>query len=348
MGRTPAERQVEELIPNGDRFVGTAAADDAGRELAEDPTRAHHRTDRLSARRRFDDVECTVSHLLRLPHPALGGRRYGEALFRGIAARGISPGPDGVLEIGGGTGHVAEAVWRGDAGSFTGIRWTSLDLSPALLGAQRRRLLAIGAPAGSVPRGPHRAWTGVRADAVALPLGSRAFRGLILANEVMADLPVHERRNAGALQLVREIARVLAPGGAAVLAEFGGDFPPGPVDLTAGSGRGEHTEWSIDFRDLRRAAADAGLGVEELPLHELLGADLSVRCMSYTDLWRLRRFVSCEVVAAPAEEARRRHPLLSRLLALELPPLGSPRWPDATAPAGFAQLFRALILRQRG
>jgi len=34
------------------------------------------------------------------------------------------------------------------------------------------------------------------------------------------------------------------------------------------------------------------------------------------------------------------------VLALELPPLGSPRWPDATAPAGFAQLFRALILRQ--
>jgi hypothetical protein len=28
-------------------------------------------------------------------------------------------------------------------------------------------------------------------------------------------------------------------------------------------------------------------------------------------------------------------------------PLGSPRFPDASAPAGFAQLFRALILRQR-
>jgi hypothetical protein len=34
------------------------------------------------------------------------------------------------------------------------------------------------------------------------------------------------------------------------------------------------------------------------------------------------------------------------MLALELPELGSPRWPDATAPAGFAQLFRALLLRK--
>src|SRR5437660_10359593 len=101
----------------------------------EDPNRAHHRKDRLPARRRFDEVECTISHLLRLPHPALQGRRYGEALLQGIAARGIGAGH--VLEIGGGTGHIAEAAWRGDAGPFTQARWTSLDLSPALLEAQR-------------------------------------------------------------------------------------------------------------------------------------------------------------------------------------------------------------------
>jgi len=66
--------------------------------LAEDPNRAHHRLDRVRARRRFDEVECTVSHLLRLPHPALKGRRYGEALLQGLAARGIGPGRSGVLD----------------------------------------------------------------------------------------------------------------------------------------------------------------------------------------------------------------------------------------------------------
>jgi SAM-dependent methyltransferase len=314
----------------------------------EDPTRAHHRLDALSARRRFDDVECTISHLLRFPHPALRGLRYGEALLREIASRGIAPGADGVLEIGGGAGHIAEAAWRGDAGPYTGTRWVSLDLSPALLRTQRRRLLAVGADATTAPRGPHGRWSAVHADAVALPIRSGSFRGLILANEVIADLPVAGGVNVGAAQLVREVARVLAPGGAAVLTEFGGDFAPAPVQLTAGRSAGEHTEWSIDFRHLRAVAADCGLEANEMPLHELLGADLSVRCASYTDLWRLRRFVRCEVFAAPAEEVRRRYPWLSRLLALDLPELGSPRWPDAGASGGFAQLFRALVLRQSG
>jgi SAM-dependent methyltransferase len=307
----------------------------------EDPTRAHHRKDKLSARRRFDEVECTISHLLRFPHPALRGRRYGEALLQGVAQRGGRPGRSGVIEIGGGAGHLAESAWRGDAGPFTQCRWTSIDLSPALLAAQERRLLEP-----SQPHGPHQRWSGVRADAVQLPLRDASIDGLLLANEVIADLAASFGKNTGALQLVQELARVLAPGGMAVLTEFGGDFPPGSVRLLAALGQGEHVEWSIDFRDLRAAAGELGLSLEELPLHELLEADLKVRCASYTDLWRLRRFADCEVFAAPEAEVRKRFPFLSRMLALELPELGSPRWPDATAPAGFAQLFRALILRR--
>jgi SAM-dependent methyltransferase len=307
----------------------------------EDRTRAHHREDRLPARRRFDEVECTVSHLLRLPHPALQGRRYGEALLQGIAERGASPGRSGVVELGGGAGHVAECAWRGDAGPFTQARWTSIDLSPSLLGAQRRRLAE-----SSQPRGAHHRWAGLRADAVQLPLRTGSIDGLLLANEVIADLPVEGGRNTGAVELVRELSRVLAPSGTAVLTEFGGDFAPQPLRLLAASGQGEHVEWSIDFRALRAAAAESGLEAREIPLHELISADLDVRCASYTDLWRLRRLTSCEVFAAPEAEVRRRFPLLSRLLALELPPLGSPRWPDATAEGGFAQLFRALLLRK--
>jgi SAM-dependent methyltransferase len=304
-------------------------------------TSAHYRTDRLAARRRFDEVECTISHLLRFPHPALRGQRYGEALLTALGARGMRPAKSGVIEIGGGAGHIAEAAWRGDAGPFTQARWTAVDLSPALIAAQRRR-----AQEPSQPGGPHLRWSGIRADALELPFASRSIDGLVLANEVIADLPVDAGRNTGAIRLVQELSRTLAPGGAAVLTEFGGDFVPGPVRLLAALGQGEHVEWSIDFRQLRAAAVQAGLAVEELPLHALLGADLSLRCASYTDLWRLRRLASCEVFAAPEEEVRRRFPVLSRVLGLELPPLGSPRWPDATAPAGFAQLFRALILRQ--
>src|SRR5439155_1447890 len=160
---------------------------------------------------------------------------------------------------------------------------------------------------------------------------SHSIDGLVLTNEVIADLPVESGRTTGAIRLIGELARVLRSGGAALLTEFGGDFAPGPIRLLGAFAEGEHVEWSIDFRQLRAAAAAAGLLVEELPLHELLGTDLSVRCASYTDLWRLRRFASCEVFAAPEAEVRRRFPLLSRVLALELPPLGSPRWTDAAA-----------------
>jgi hypothetical protein len=97
---------------------------------------------------------------------------------------------------------------------------------------------------------------------------------------------------------------------------------------------------------VREGAKAAGFEVVEEPLHALLGADLDVRCASYTDLWRLRRLARVPVFAAPAEEIRRLHPWLYRLLALELPALGSPRWPDAGASGGFAQLFRALLLRK--
>jgi SAM-dependent methyltransferase len=306
-----------------------------------DATREHHRVDRLPAARRFDEVECTISHLLRFPHPALGGRRYGEALLQELTARGLRPGRSGVVELGGGAGHVAECAWRGDAGAFTQARWTSVDLSPALLEAQRRRVLAAGEPQGA-----HTRWSGVRADACALPCRDGAVDGLLLANEVIADLPVEDGVNAGALRLVDEIARVLAPGGAAVLTEFGGDFPPEAIRLLAAGGAGEHVEWTIDFRALRDRARSRLLDVEELPLATLLRADLSVRCASYTDLWRLRRFARCAVFAAPAGEVRARFPVLSRLLALELPALGSPRWPDAHARGGFAQLFRAVLLRR--
>jgi SAM-dependent methyltransferase len=273
----------------------------------------------------------------------LKGRRYGEALLQGLAGRGIDPGRQGVVEIGGGTGHIAECALRGDVGPFKGVPWISLDLSPALLAAQARRLVAEDPARIGPSRGPPGRFRGIRADAVALPI--RKLDGLLLANEVIADLPVSDGRNTGAIELVREIGRVLAPRAAAVLVEFGGDFAPSPVELVAGLGKGRHVEWTIDFRVLREVARDEGLDVMQIPLHELLGADLSVRCASYTDLWRLRRLARCEVFAAPAEDVRRRFPLLSRLLALELPPIGSPRWPDALAKGGFAQLFHALILR---
>ena len=54
---------------------------------APDP-RASYRADRTLPHRRFDDVETTMSHLFRAPHPALEGRRYGEALYDALEEGG--------------------------------------------------------------------------------------------------------------------------------------------------------------------------------------------------------------------------------------------------------------------
>src|SRR5260221_3293405 len=63
----------------------------------------YYRFDVADADAQFDHQETTLSHLLRVPHPTLGGRTYGEALVDVLVARGtVADGRVRVLEIGAG------------------------------------------------------------------------------------------------------------------------------------------------------------------------------------------------------------------------------------------------------
>src|SRR5207248_1453959 len=73
------------------------------------PNDAYHAGRIADAARQFDDVETTVSHAYAAPHPALGGRSYGEAFFDVCLERGLISERPRVLEIGGGTGRFARA-----------------------------------------------------------------------------------------------------------------------------------------------------------------------------------------------------------------------------------------------
>ncbi len=207
----------------------------------------------------FDRVETTVAHAHGLPHPALAGRTYGEAL---ADALGWWPEPGLTLEIGPGDGELAAAI-RPRAEP---ARWIRLDLSPGLLGESGRR--NPGSP-------------GIVGDATALPFGAGTIHRLV-ANEMIADLPsdLATGKNTGALSLVAEIARVLIRGGTAFLSEFGGadglaDSPPEPtVQL-------DHPEVSVHFEHLAHAARALGLEAHVVRLDELLGFDLGAR-----QLWR--------------------------------------------------------------
>lgn len=310
-----------------------------------------YRRDSLSPRARFDEVETTVSHLFRRPHPALGGRSYGEALYAALRRRGLLERPE-VFELGGGAGFVAEAMVEAARSEGRPLRYRFLELSPRLLAAQRERVPEALAIAAAAER---------------LPLTRGAVRGLFLANEVLADLRVLRveepeakelsaryglersgvsRLSAGAIRLVEELARVLAPGAAACLTEFGGDFDPSPVTLSGPMGAGRHVEHSIHFGQLEAAARARGLDAERVILADLLEIDRSMRVASYPDVLRLRRLVpSLPVLAHPKEELERRHPFLTRFFRFDFPPIGSAAFPDPKARAGFCQLFHALLLR---
>jgi len=228
----------------------------------------------------------------------------------------------------GGAGHV-----RRRHGATLARSRRPLDRPGSLAGAdpaQRRRALEPSQPAAATCAGPACAPT--RSSCRCVALRRRLCSPTRCSPTSRSKEPQHRSDPPG-----RELSRVLAPGGAAVLTEFGGDFDPARSDCSRPSpGRARRM---VDRLPLAPRARPAGCA-EEVPLHALLGADLSVRCASYTDLCGCAASLPASV--APRAEVRRRFPVLSRVLALELRARLA-AWPDATGPAGFAQLFRALI-----
>lgn len=235
----------------------------------------------------FDDVETTVAHAHALPHPALGGRRYGEAL-----ADALAPWPDGlVVEIGCGTGDLAAAL-----SARIGNRYLRVDLAPALL-----RLQAARAP-GTL---------GVAADGTRLPLRDGSV-ARVVSNEVIADLeatpspdpaelrawglaPEPRTWNIGAMRMIAEIARVLAPGGSAFVSEFGD-----PTALPEEAVQLDHPEVSIRFDDLVAVARACGLDARVVRLDELLGFDLSATQLARLHHEGLRAMCRAEGRTLPA------------------------------------------------
>jgi len=220
--------------------------DDQGTSLG-----PYHLRDIGDAATQFDNRETTVAHSLEYRHVALGGRTYGEALFERILGQVNTP-LSIVVEVGCGTGAIA-AMWP-----KPGVSYLRVDLSPRLLAAQADR-----APQS----------LGVLGDAVALPLRDESV-DLLLSNEVLADLRSERRDegwvNVGSWQFATEVARVLKPGGLAVLIEFGSpDQPPAEAEQL------DHPEVSIDFGALARVASAAGLQIELTRLDEYLDVDLS-------------------------------------------------------------------------
>lgn len=243
----------------------------------------YYKHDVADADAQFDHQETTLSHLLRVPHPALAGRTYGQALVDALLAQDAIPADRvRVLEIGGGLGYVGRDVIERLKGAGRTVEYTIVELAPALAAAQRAR---IGADAAT--------WVEGNVLEVSLPDG--AF-DLILSNEMAGDLPARQLTRAdlglapdhgtvdadklrafspiaadlginlddapeplylmtGAFDMVARIARWLAPGGTTVITEFG-DIAGWPKLST----HLDHPELSTHFGQLHQVAK--GLGLE--------------------------------------------------------------------------------------
>jgi SAM-dependent methyltransferase len=283
-GWTPLDRQLATLraarpsphdparwlFAGPPRPANARAADQSGADGRTTLEPWHHAI--VDGATHFDRVETTVAHAFARPHPALGGRPYGARLRAALRARGL-PVDGPVMEIGCGDGELCRD-WAPDA------PWLRVDLSPALLATQ-----AAAAPGTS----------GVLADGTRLPVRDGSA-GFVLSNEVLADLvsvpadrpdaevdallaeagaprsPPGSWHNLGALRLVAEVARVLAPGGAAALTEFGD-----PEETPAEATQLDHPEVSIRFDALAGLARARGLSAELVRLDELLGLDPAAR-----------------------------------------------------------------------
>ena len=150
------------------------------------------------------------------PHPLITRDRLREVL---------APQPgERLLEVGPGTGYYALPVseWLGAAG-----RLDLLDIQPEMLDHTMRRAQEAGVAARL---------TATQADATAMPYADDTFDGAYLAT-VLGEIPDGDAA-------LRELARVVKPGGRVVVGELFGD----PHMVTFGA--------------LSRMAEGAGLDVE--------------------------------------------------------------------------------------
>ena len=314
-----------------------------------------HTHDIATQKDHFEVIETTVSHLFREPTEALEGLTYGRLLAHNFRKLGWwARKPRVVLEVGGGLGYVARDLGRGlSPEEREGVRYVFIDITRPFLESQ----LALGKEGGWDP-------TGVQANGEFLPLKDASV-DLIVDNENMADMtpvrlsrqeaesgkgntPLHQealdwiRRaglslgkempeefifNLGPLRFLREVWRVLKPGGHAFLVEFGIEEGwSAPVKLPG------HTEYETHFGHLRQAARWLGLQEKYGALPQFLGIKPDTRVLCTGAAYAIRRF--CEAEGKPfairayteAEFKQTLGDMLPRLLGHHYHEISDPAW----------------------
>lgn len=245
----------------------------------------------------FDFLEPTINHGFRFPSDALGGLSYGARFCVSTLRSDVLPLLSKcqrleILEVGGGTGSFARSFIEQAKTMGVNAGYQIVDLSPVLIDSQKQRLSSLAASIQHFQQ-----------DATELSLPGRRFE-LIIANEVIADFTVAsvtqthhgdeaasewrgpgadylkkydlaERTapdsfliNTGALRFLERAWEHLAPGGALIVTEYGGEYeyPVQAYHLN-------HEEFSIHFGHLQKCAEQIGFKCRLLTLKDFLEID---------------------------------------------------------------------------
>jgi hypothetical protein len=277
-------------------------------ELA--PPHAYYEHQIADSAAQFDDVETTLSHLLRSPCEASFQKSFGEHLFTAFhEANMVHENTRKIVEVGGGLGDLAAnflSTMRRDLPQvFEQVHYTIFDLSPELQKAQKARLEAEGL-ADKV--------TWVQGNAETMDLGEGSV-DLLLANEMIGDfstvrmdetcapgadqglspeqlaivgevrkwnLPLDDPPesffvNLGAFRFLERIQGVLADGGCAYMSEFGE-----PDRYPVASTHLDHLEFSIHFGHLEHVAKELGFHTQLVDLPDWVHLNTAVRTLTST------------------------------------------------------------------
>lgn len=258
----------------------------------------------------FDEVETTVAWAFGQPHRALGGQTYGQRLATRLSR------PGGLcVEVGPGSGELCRQLL--DAwGAARPARYVRVDLTPGLLAVQRALCPDTEERVACVPPLPFEAASvdlllcnEVIADLSAAPVGEGPVGRAVadwLRRYALSPLAVGARYNIGAFGLIEEIARVLAPGGVALVTEFGDE--EGEPEEAAHL---DHAEVGIHFGHLLQIAQSCGLEAQVQPVAALLGFDRSAPWLCRAHFAGLRALWRAHGQRLPARACGR----------AELPPL---------------------------
>jgi ubiquinone/menaquinone biosynthesis C-methylase UbiE len=243
----------------------------------------------------FDRIESTVSHLYRAPHPILDWKTYGQKLYASIKQEKEIESGITILEIGGGAGNVSADILGELEKEGKEASYLIYDLSPALIRSQQKLHKKRGVKAKHI-----------NGNGEILALSDESI-DIALSNEVIADFHTPEvatkdvqdflfdreipmtneffnsydgapdsvRVNLGAFQLLKELYRVLKPGGLAVVTEFGYQDR-----LPFRASHLDHAEYSIQFNQMISVAAALGFNLYLTDAFDFLGFRSDVKLIS--------------------------------------------------------------------